>query len=231
MQSISIIIPVLNDKKPLQDLLRHLALAPMRELFEILVVDGGSTDGVKDVIPPSVKLIQTDKACRAAQMNAGARAATGEVFYFVHADCLPPLTLVADINNALGAGNLVGCYQLKLTPGTWLLQLNSYFSRFRTAFSGGGDQTLYVPRKIFEEAGGFNDAYCVMEDFELVHRLIPFHGYYILPKDVLVSSRKYRHNSYFRVNLANYLSFMLYRKKVKPQVIREYYYSLLKEVK
>ncbi|MFD2515801.1 TIGR04283 family arsenosugar biosynthesis glycosyltransferase [Pontibacter locisalis] len=231
MRRISVIIPVFNDRKALQQLLEHLELAFDRELMEVVLVDGGSTDGVDAIIPAEVKLLRTKKASRAVQLNAGARAATGDVLYFLHADCLPPLTLVDDINKAIDAGHLVGCYRLKLTPGSLLLDINSFLSRFRTMFSGGGDQSLYLPKEIFEEIGGYNEDYCVMEDFELVHRLMPLYGYRILPKNIYASSRKYRQNSFLRVNLANYLSFKLYRKKVQPRVIRENYYAMLKQVK
>ena len=231
MRRISVIIPVYNDREPLQELLEHLALALNRDLMEVVVVDGGSTGGVEDTIPAEVKLLRTDKACRAVQLNAGAHAAAGDILYFLHADCLPPFTLVEDINKAVEAGHLVGCYRLKLTPGHWLLDMNSFFSRFRTMFSGSGDQSLYLPKKIFKEVGEYNEGYSVMEDFELVHRLMPLYGYRILPKDVCVSSRKYKHNSYFKVNLANYLSFQLYRQQVPPHVIRECYYGYLGQVK
>ncbi len=196
-----------------------------------MVVDGGSAESINDIVPAAVKLLKTSHASRAVQLNAGARMATGDLLYFLHADCLPPLTLVKDINNAIDAGHLVGCYRLKLKPGNWLLNINSFLSRFRTMFSGGGDQSLYLPKMVFEETGGYNEDYCVMEDFELVHRLIPLYGYHILPKNILVSSRKYSYNGYFKVNLANYLTFRLYRNKVQPKIIQEHYYAMLKRVK
>ncbi|MCJ8163211.1 TIGR04283 family arsenosugar biosynthesis glycosyltransferase [Pontibacter sp. E15-1] len=231
MRKVSVIIPVYNDSEVLQALLRHLALADHPDMLEILVVAGGSADNLSGEMPRGIRLLRTSAACRAVQLNAGARAATGKVLCFVHADCLPPLTLVADINQALDAGHWIGCYRLKLTPGNWLLALNSYFSRFVTAFSGGGDQTLYLPKKVFETMGGFNESFCIMEDFELVHRLMPVYGYHVLPKDVLVSSRKYRQNSYLKVNLANYRCFRLYWKQAPPQLIKERYYNWLHQVK
>ncbi len=231
MQRISIVIPVYNDKGSLQTLLKHLKWAFNPELLEVIVVDGGSTDNVEQIIPAQVKFLQNSKACRAAQMNHGARYAAGEILYFVHADCLPPLTLVPDINKALEQGHTVGCYRLKLTPSNWLLELNSYFSRFKTVFSGGGDQTLYLPKQLFEEAGGFNEDFSVMEDFELVHRLMPKYGYHIMPKDVINSSRKYDQNSYLRVNWANYRAFRMYRQRVPAHIIKERYYGWLNPVK
>ncbi len=231
MQKVSVIIPVYNDAEALQTLLKHLEAADMQEFLEIIVADGGSAEDVAAFLPPRVKLVKTAKASRAVQLNAGAKVATGQLLHFVHADCLPPLTLVADINQAVAAGNWVGCYRLKLHPGNWLLAINSYFSRFVTAFSGGGDQTLYLPRKVFDAIGGFNESFCIMEDFELVHRLMPLYGYHVLPKNVLVSSRKYRHTSYLKVNLANYRSFRLYWKRVPPPQIRERYYSWLQQAK
>ncbi|MBQ8693891.1 MAG: glycosyltransferase, partial [Synergistaceae bacterium] len=54
---------------------------------EIIVVDGGSTDGTLDkAVSLGVKAISANKSGRAAQMNAGAKISQGDILWFVHAD-------------------------------------------------------------------------------------------------------------------------------------------------
>ncbi len=89
---LSIVIPVMNEEACIGATLRYLALLDPAPL-EIIVVDGGSTDGTCRLAAKAkgVKLIRTSQRSRAKQMNAGAAVARGECIMFLHADTLPPL--------------------------------------------------------------------------------------------------------------------------------------------
>ena len=63
-------------------------------------------------------------------MNYGAKMARGNVLYFVHADTQPPPGYVADIQESLRMGYLLGGYRSRFDAVHPLLSLNSYFSRF-----------------------------------------------------------------------------------------------------
>ena len=99
MNKISIIIPILNEEKTIVSLLQHLFNnSSNNNISEIIIVDGGSTDQsyqlVLDylLINDKVVLLPSEKG-RAKQMNIGAKHATGNILYFLHADSLPPKTL------------------------------------------------------------------------------------------------------------------------------------------
>ena len=90
---ISIVIPVLNEASSIEKLLQHLVenVTP-KNLAEITVVDGGSTDGTQQLIKNfevkpeiGIQLISSEKG-RGKQLNAGAKNATGSILYFLHAD-------------------------------------------------------------------------------------------------------------------------------------------------
>lgn len=230
MIKISVIIPVLNDDQALHTLIKHLENAQNGDDFEIIVVDGGGRKTPPNPGYGNVRWWYSPIANRAVQLNIGARHAAHDVLYFVHADTLPPLSFVEDINRALANNNKVGGFRLKLVSGPFLLRINSFLTRYATLFSGGGDQSLYITRDLFHQEKGFDEKYSIMEDFELVRRLRPRMGYHIIPKSIEASSRKYARNSYFKVNLANLKAFWMFHKGVHPDVIRHKYHGWLRNV-
>ena len=90
-QSMSIVIPVLNEATGIGYALD--ALAPLRNRgVEIVVVDGGSTDDTVALATPRADIVVAGPRGRARQMNAGAALARGDVLLFLHADThLPPM--------------------------------------------------------------------------------------------------------------------------------------------
>ena len=129
---ISIIIPTLNEAQNIGSLVRHLKNSADKNLLEIIVVDAQSTDNTEGVASAAgAKVVQSPKRSRAAQMNFGAKNATGEVLYFVHADCFPPTTFVHDIEQAVLNGFPLGCYRYRFDSRIFLLKINAFFTQFR----------------------------------------------------------------------------------------------------
>lgn len=226
---ISVIIPILNEKVRIGLLLERLQKAQAGHKLEIIVVEGGNEKlELYSQQWPLVKWLKT-KSGRAVQMNAGAKIASGTILYFLHADALPPTSFQTDIESAIASGIAMGSFKFRLVPESFFTNINSFFSGFNSKFSGGGDQSLFIKKEIFDKEGGFDESYCIMEDFEFVHRLKPKYGFHIVQKEVLVSARKYMANNYLKVNFANYRAFKMYEKGVKPEVIKDYYYKWLKK--
>ena len=98
----SIIIPTLNEEEKISHLLDFLTKNALSD-SEIIVVDGGSKDKTIALVKrfKNVNLIETKQASRAFQLNEGAKQAKGDLFYFIHADVLPPQTFETDIETAL----------------------------------------------------------------------------------------------------------------------------------
>lgn len=225
---LSIIIPTLNEVVNIGKLLKLIVNSSDRQHYEVIVVDGGSTDGTVGVVKkfPEVRLIQSERSSRAIQLNIGARHAVHEVLYFVHADVVLPTSFFADISQAL-LKSPYGGYRYKFQSNNPLLRINSYFSRFPMMWCRGGDQTMYITRRFFEELGGFDEQYCVMEDFDLLRRAKVFKKYHIIDKSVKVSARKYEQNNYFRVQLANLKAFKMFNRGEPPVKIRSFYKAAL----
>ncbi|MEZ0540853.1 TIGR04283 family arsenosugar biosynthesis glycosyltransferase [Fibrella arboris] len=228
--TISVIIPTYNEVSTIEQVVRDLrSCSPHSHLVDILVIDGGSTDDT----PTKARLAgATVFTCprlgRAAQMNYGAQQATGDVLYFVHADVRIHPDFIDDITQALARGYEAGRYRFRFNSRKVLLRVNSYGTRFSGLMSRGGDQTLFVTRTLFDKLGGFDEYYVIMEDFDIIRRIEAQARFVIIPKDVVVSARKYEANSWLRVQLANLTAVILFACKVPPARIARVYRKFLK---
>ncbi len=224
----SIIIPVFNEAQNIGALVKFLRLHGTAQT-EIIVVDGGSMDDTLELAKKAGAnaLISAAKG-RAAQMNYGASIANGDIFYFVHADTFPPATFLKDIHLAVDQGFQLGRYRTKFLSALPLLKINEWVTRFDLFICMGGDQTLFVTRKLFQQVNGFNNDMLIMEEYEFCKRAREKGKYKIMNGAALVSARKYQHNSWLQVLKANHLVVNMYKKGVAQQVIVEHYNKMLR---
>ena len=226
---VSIIIPTYNEEKSIGKLLDHLKKHSDHRLLEIIVVDGKSEDKTAEIVQSksNVSFLSSEKKGRAPQMNAGYRHASGDLLYFVHADSFPPESYVDDLFTTINNGYEAGCYWFRFDSDRFLLKINSYFTRFDRIMCRGGDQTLFVTRSLFEELGGFREDFMIMEDYDLIQKIQKKSSFKIIPKDVILSPRKYEKNSYLKVNFANLVIFMMYFFGARQQTMVSAYKNLI----
>lgn len=161
-RKISVVIPVYNEEKTLPRLLGQLE--KLRGC-EILFADGGSTDGTLALLE-NQRVLHTPKG-RAAQMNAGAEAAGGDVLLFLHADSVLPEHPAAEVQAVLKRARW-GCFGIAFAPTDWLMDICARRSNRRVLEQGiaFGDQGIFLERTLFEQAGGFPNL-PLMEDYQL----------------------------------------------------------------
>lgn len=226
--SISIILPVLNEEKIIAEQINYLRAHGTHHVTEILVVDGGSTDNTVDLArKASATLLFSEKKSRAEQMNLGADKAAGDILYFVHADTRPPMSFATDILSASQKGHPVGCYRYRFDSKHLLLRINAFCTRFSWSWCQGGDKTLYIPKALFLELGGFDPYYVVMEEYDFFKKLEGKAALHIIQKDALVSARKYQGRGWLRVQIANLIAFRQFRRGTHPQIIKDTYLRVL----
>jgi rSAM/selenodomain-associated transferase 2 len=197
---LSVIVPVLNERRALPTLLRELRAQP--GAFEVVVVDGGSTDGTPAAVEafPGVKLVRARRG-RGAQMNAGARVAQGETLLFLHADTRLPAGAIARLQAQLAGDPRLqaGAFRHSFTPADWRLRLVSFGNNLRCRRSRVyfGDQAIFTRRSIFEQAGGFPEV-PVLEDVIFCERLRAFTRAVLLDEVISTDARRFLHHGVWR---------------------------------
>ncbi|MGB4399347.1 MAG: TIGR04283 family arsenosugar biosynthesis glycosyltransferase [Daejeonella sp.] len=226
--SISVIIPTLNEVSAISFLVNYLFQNGAGFLKEIIVSDGGSTDNTQAAaIGAGARVIASPERGRASQMNYGASVASGDVFYFVHADTIPPASYAGDIMAALDEGYDLGRYRSEYQSDRWLLKINAFLSKLDTLEGMGGDQTLFISRKLFQESGGFDKSLKIMEEFEFCARARKNRKYKIFNKAASISARKYETNSWFTIQKANYRIFRMYKSGASQESMVKAYKEML----
>lgn len=227
---LSVIIPTLNEANNLRILL-PLLLENLQPNDEIIIADAKSCDNSEAIAKEyGVEFLVIGRG-RAKQMNAGAKRATGDVLYFVHADTRPPQCFRNDIEKSISSNYNLGCYRFQFDSKSSLLKINSYFTRFDKMMCRGGDQTLFVVKDTFNKLQGFDEQHIIMEDYDFLKRARKQFAFCIMDGDVVVSARKYQENSYLRVNLSNFVVFKLYQMGMPPQKLDGLYKKLIKHPK
>lgn len=225
---VSVIIPTYNEEESIGELLAHLKKFADERLLELIVVDGGSTDRTVQVVQENnIRCLNCTQKGRASQMNMGYRNSSGGLLYFVHADSLPPATYLDDLFTTLKNGYNAGCYRFRFDSDRFMLNVNSWFTRFDRIMCRGGDQTLFITRDLFEKLGGFKEEFLIMEDYDLIQKIQKETDFKIIPKDVVVSARKYHKNQYLKVNFANFVIFMMYFFGARQQTMVSAYKNLI----
>ncbi|GAB3830254.1 TIGR04283 family arsenosugar biosynthesis glycosyltransferase [Hymenobacter jeollabukensis] len=228
--AVSLIIPTYNEAAVIGPLVRYLraAAGPAGPALEIIVADGQSTDATAaEAARAGARVVACPQRGRAPQMNHGARHARGELLYFLHADTFPPADFLPAIRQA-AQDHVGGCFRLRFDSRHWFLRLSAWFTRFPLDLIRFGDQSLFVRRAVFEQAGGFRPDMLVFEDQEIVPRLRRHGRFAVLPTAVVTSARKYRDNGVFRLQGIFLLLCLLYRLGVPQPRLRAVYRALIR---
>jgi rSAM/selenodomain-associated transferase 2 len=221
---LSIIVPMLNELEGLPDLLSHL-LPYQRKGCEVLLVDGGSQDGSANLAACAGFTVLTTPRGRARQMNAGARAAHGDILLFLHADTrLPPYADELVCQALSGKRHAWGRFDVRIEGKPLLLRVVAFCMNQRSRLTGiaTGDQGIFVHRSVFETIDGFPDQ-PLMEDISLSSRLRCKTRPACLSSTVTTSGRRWETRGVWRTIFLMWKLRLAYWLGAKPDALARAY--------
>jgi rSAM/selenodomain-associated transferase 2 len=207
---VSIIVPVLNEADLIDASLRQLRnLGPD---LEIIVVDGGSTDGTWSLAEPLADRVISARRGRASQMNAGAKIARSGVLWFMHADLEAPVGAVAEIQSALTNPRIVGgCFRLRFPRPESVYRVSDSLGNLGVNLFGFalGDHGIFCRRQAFRQVGGYPEL-PILEDAEIYCRLWGEGRMVQLREEVVSNPRAFEAHGRYRTTAAYFSILALY---------------------
>ena len=223
-RKLGVVIPTLNEARTLPALLEDLRGIDPRP--RVVVADGGSSDGTRQVAAEAGAEVLRAPRGRATQMNVGAAALSTPWILFLHADSRVPPSTVTALQEWLQAppSHEAAHFAFQLdAQGPWWTFI-TVGQRIREALTGMayGDQGLLISRRRWEEVGGFPHL-PLMEDVEMVLRLRRSGGVTRIAAPVVTSGRRYRRSGVIRGWLRNTALISLYRLGVPSHRLAPFY--------
>lgn len=218
---IAVVIPALNERERIEACVRSvLAQAPATE---VLVVDGGSTDGTAEIARGCARVAASRRG-RARQMNEGARRTSGELLLFLHADTvLHPQALGTLLGKLADPAAVGGTFSLRFDSEHPLLRMCAFFTRFGPALFHYGDQGIFVRRTVFEQLGGFDENLPIMEDVDFLRRMRRSGRTLVVRRPVTTSARRFEAHGMARQQVLNGLLLALYHVGAEPEKLARWY--------
>ena len=175
---------------------------------EVIVVDGGSTDGTPQRAAAAGARVLTSARGRARQLGVGVRASRADVVLFLHADTRLPLGFAAAIAEVLGDPATVGgAFRFRFDRTTAALRLIEWGVRLRVLLFQlpYGDQAVFVRRSVLDALGGIPQV-PIMEDLDLVKGMKERGRVARIPLAAVTSARRYQARGPLRTMLRHWLA-------------------------
>ena len=214
------IVPTLDEAEALE---RYLP-ATLAAAAEVVVSDGGSTDGTRDVALALGARVVCGEPGRGPQLNRGARATNASALVFLHADTVLPAGALAAVGRALAAGAVGGGFLIRFDSNRPVYRLGSRVVNLRTRWSRSplGDQAQFASRAAFARLGGYPE-WPILEDLEFMRRLKRHGHVVILGPPVATSVRRFEKSGIAKTLLVNWTIFALFFAGVSPMRLERLY--------
>lgn len=211
--SFSVIIPVLHEEAAIGGAVERIRALARAHATEIIVVDGDPDGGTLRVIPDGVVRKVLSARGRGSQLNRGAKAASGEILLFHHADTILPPDAFDRIAKLLSDRAIAGgAFDLRIDSPHPVFRLIERVASLRSRLTRipYGDQAIFLRRDCFRILGGFREI-PLMEDVDLMRRLRKSgRRIAILDECVVTSARRWETEGAIYVTLRNWFLVTLF---------------------
>ncbi len=200
-QSLSIVIPSLNEADNLPLLLADLRL--WTDSLEICICDGGSSDlTIFTAELAGANSIHSPEPNRGCQLHYGACETKGDWLLFLHADCRMPKywhKVIKDKINKASSRNIVWHFDFKVQSKKIEFRLMEYLVAIRSYILKRpyGDQGLLINRNLYQSIGGYKSLY-VMEDLDFIERITKKYRVKSLGLPLYSNDRRWRRINVFK---------------------------------
>jgi len=224
---ISIVTPVLNEEANVRSYLSHLD--SLEGDFEVIVVDGGSSDGTLEELTSNMKgfghrirVLQSSRG-RAVQMNEGAKRADGDVLLFLHADCVLPEDALVLVQRELHGKTIGGGFKQTFSDSDLFLKALSAIGNLIVGLTKifFGDFGIFLRRDVFEKIGGY-DRMIFLEDVEICRKAKRCGKLIQIDRPTYTSARRYAIEGRIRLNIVFALGWFLNMFGLRPYFLKRY---------
>ncbi len=226
MKDISIIIPVIDEVAMINQTLQRLRNLKTSGSYEIIIVDGNPLENtLRAATETGIKKIKGPLG-RGAQMNAGARAASGRILLFLHVDTCLPDNAVDCIISVCGSDRIVGgAFDLGIDSPKPAYRVIEKIASIRSRLTRipYGDQAIFIKKKVFAAIGGFGEI-PIMEDIDLMRRTKQAgHKIRFIPEPVKTSPRRWEKEGIIYCTIRNIILSTLFYLGVSPNFLKKFY--------
>jgi rSAM/selenodomain-associated transferase 2/rSAM/selenodomain-associated transferase 1 len=220
--SLAVIVPTLNEAQRVS-----AALLSVRQSFPgspVIVVDGGSSDGTREIAERYGGKVLATEAGRGAQCRAGASSLPdADWLLFLHADTVLPVNAHALVNEFIAESHAqVATFRARFDEPNWFLRICGWCTRFDSVFTRFGDQAILIRREFYEALGGFPE-WPLFEDVALLQRARAVTKVHSLKGWVTTSARRFKDKGAIAQQWANGRLLVRYLRGVPARELAESY--------
>lgn len=229
---LTVVIPTLNAEHTLPRTLNSLIQASVRGLVrQVIIVDGGSTDGTGEVADAAGATFLEAPRGRGSQLAAGAEAAKCDWLLFLHADTVLSPGWEDEVykwfehveRGRWGGTEVAAAFRFTLEDFSGKARFLEKMVALRCALLRlpYGDQGLIISKRYYRKLGGFKPV-PLMEDVDLVRR-IGRRRMVFLRSEAVTSPERYVRDGFFRRACRNIALLSLYYLRVPPRLLARLY--------
>ena len=139
-----------------------------------------------------------------------------------------PIQVESTITTTSRSHAAIIIFRMKFDYRHPVLEVSQWFTRINHISCRGGDQSLFVTKRLFNDIKGFNEDYIIYEDNEIISRLYNKKQFVVIPENLITSARRYRENGVWRLQYHFAVIYLKRRLGHSAESMLDYYTKRIK---